>query len=307
VIAIILNPASGLVRHGGLGEEIEALCRQAGLDSRVHETRDGSDIAAAAREALTSRPDAVVAAGGDGTVSAVASVVAGTSTPLGVLPLGTLNHFAKDLGIPTDRAKAIDVIAARRTRRLDVGRVNERIFVNNSSIGVYPSIVETRERLRRQGRSKWTALAMATFEVLRRDDEMSIRLEADRTKIMAHTPFVFVGNNEYLAEGIRLGARTRLDEGELHVYFAPPVRTRHLPRLFAHAVFGLTRREQMLMSLATRELWIDTPFALSLKVACDGELHSLDTPLHYRTWPGALTVLAGDEDTTARRGHHATT
>jgi diacylglycerol kinase family enzyme len=170
--------------------------------------------------------------------------------------------------------------------------VNDRIFVNNSSIGVYPSIVEARERLRKQRHLKWTALAMATLEVLRRDDELSIRLEADRADLIARTPFVFVGNNEYLVEGIGLGARPRLDEGELHAYFAPPVRTRHLPRLLAHAVFGRARREQALMSLTAAELWIDTPLASSLKVACDGELQRLVTPLHYRSWPGALTVLA---------------
>ena len=280
------------MRHAGLRDEIEALCREAGLDARIRETRDGCDVAVAAREALAQHPDAIVAAGGDGTVSAVAAVVAGTPTPFGVLPLGTLNHFAKDLGIPTDRAKAIEVIAAGRTRRADVGRVNDRIFVNNASIGVYPSIVEAREALRQQGHLKWTALAMATFQVLRRDDELSIFLEADRTKYIAHTPFVFVGNNEYLAEGIRLGERTRLDEGQLHAYFAPPVRTRHLPRLLAHAVFGRARRQQGLMSLAAAELWIDAPFTSSLKIACDGELHDLVTPLHFRSWPGALTVLA---------------
>jgi diacylglycerol kinase family enzyme len=290
VIVVILNPSSGLMRHAGLHDEIAELCRQAGLDAHIREIGDGCELVVAAREALAANPEAVVAGGGDGTVSAVASVLAGTPTPLGVLPLGTLNHFAKDLGIPTDRAKAIAVIAARRTRRVDIGRVNDRIFVNNSSIGVYPSIVETRERLRKEGRTKWAAVALATFDVLRRDDDVSIRLEADRTKIIARTPFVFVGNNEYLAEGIRLGGRTRIDGGQLSVYFAPPVRTRHLPRLFAHSVFGFASRERV-ASLITSELWIDTPFASRVNVACDGELYSLVTPLHYRSWAGALNVL----------------
>ena len=88
---------------------------------------------------------------------------------------------------------------------------------------------------------------------------MTIRLEGDRTRIVARTPFVFVGNNEYLAEGIRLGARTRLDAGRLYAYFAPPVRTRDLPKLFAHALFGFARREHALESMSGRELWIDTP------------------------------------------------
>ena len=216
MIALVLNLASGQGRQAGLRDEIEARCRQAGLDAHIREVRDGREIAAAAREALAANPEAVVAGGGDGTVSSVASVLAAQPVPLGVLPLGTLNHFAKDLHIPIDRAKAIEVIAARHTKRIDVGTVNDCIFVNNSSIGVYPNIVEARERLCNQGHSKWTALALATFEVLRRDDEVAIRLGTDRAKISARTPFVFVGNNEYLVEGVGLGKRTRLDEHQLY-------------------------------------------------------------------------------------------
>ena len=292
MMAIVLNPASGVARRPRLREEVEELFRDAGIDARIHELADPRELSVAAREALDAHPEAVVAGGGDGTVSAVAAALAGTPTPLGVLPLGTLNHFAKDAGIPLDLQKAVQTVAARHTKRVDVARVNNRIFINNSSIGVYPSFVASRERLRKQGHSKWTALALATAEVLRREDEVAIRLQADRARIGARTPFVFVGNNEYLVEGIKLGSRTRLDAGRLYAYFAPPVRTRHLPRLFAHALFGLARREHALESIAGTELWIDTPLHATIKVACDGELLTLATPLHYRSWPGALTVLA---------------
>ena len=139
---------------------------------------------------------------------------------------------------------------------------------------------------------KWTAFALATVEVLRREGEMTIHLEGERTRIAARTPFVFVGNNEYLAEGLKLGGRTQLNAGLLHAYFAPPVRTRHLPKLFAHALFGRARREHALQSISGKELWIDTPFARTFQVACDGELLTLGSPLHYRSWHGALTVFA---------------
>ena len=262
------------------------------MDARIRELADPHGISSAAREAVVAHPDAVVAGGGDGTVSAVAAALAGTTTPLGVLPLGTLNHFAKDAGIPLDLHKAVQTVAARHTRRVDAARVNDRVFINNSSIGVYPSFVASRERLRGQGRSKWAALALATAEVLRRDGEMAIRVEGDRTRIAARTPFVFVGNNEYFVEGFKLGGRIRLDSGRLHAYFAPPVRTRHLPRLFAHALFGVARRDHALESIAGTELWVDTPLTPTINVACDGELLTLTTPLHYRSWPGALTLLA---------------
>jgi len=295
MIAIVLNPASGQMRRAGLREEIETLCRQAGLDADIRETRGPLDVCAATREALAKGPDAIVAGGGDGTISAVASVLAGQTVPLGVLPLGTLNHFAKDLDIPVDHRKAIAVIAAHRLRHVDVGRVNDRVFVNNSSIGVYPSIVEARERLRERGRSKWTSLVLATLEVLRQDDDLSVRLEADHRKIIARTPFVFVGNNEYQAQGLGLGSRSRLDGRRVYAYFAPPLRTHHLPNLLAHALFHRTGREQVLTSVAASELWIDTPPTSSINVACDGELEMMATPLHYRSWPGALRVISPQE------------
>lgn len=290
MIVIALNPAAGLARPH-LRDDIEALCRDAGIDARIRELADPCQITIAAREALEARADAVVAGGGDGTVSAVASALAGTPTPLGVLPLGTLNHFAKDAGIPLDLQAAVTTVAARHTRRVDVGRVNDRIFINNASIGVYPSFVESRDRLREQGRSKWAARALATIEVLRRGDELVIRLQSERTKIIERTPFVFVGNNEYLVEGIRLGGRTKLDRGLLHAYFAPPLRTRDLPALFARSLFGIANRQHALESIAAPELWVDTPFTATIAVACDGELLALPTPLHYRSWPGALAVL----------------
>jgi len=292
MMAIVLNPLSGVARRPRLREEIEELFRSAGIDARIRELTDPSGAASAARVALDAHPEAVVACGGDGTVSAVAAALAGTSTPLGVLPLGTLNHFAKDAGIPLDLRKAVQTVAARHSTRVDVARVNDRIFINNSSIGVYPSFVASRERLRQRGHAKWAAFALATADVLRRDGEVAIRLEGDLARIGARTPFVFVGNNEYFAEGIKLGGRTRLDAGRLYAYFAPPVRTRHLPKLFAQALFGYARRDHALESLAGHELWVDTPLMPTITVACDGELLTLTTPLHYRSWPGALAVLA---------------
>jgi diacylglycerol kinase family enzyme len=292
VFAVLLNAASGSADRAPLREEIEKLFAEAGVEARVRVLTHPCDIAVAAREALDGHSEALVAGGGDGTVSAIASVLSGTPTPLGVLPLGTLNHFAKDAGIPLDLPGAVRTIADRRTKRIDVGRVNDHVFVNNSSIGVYPSLVEARERLRAQGMWKWTALVRATADVLRREGEMTIQLERKRTTVDARTPFVFVGNNEYLVEGIRLGARTRLDAGMLYAYFAPPVCTRDLPKLFARALFGVARREHALESISGREFWIDTPFASTFQVACDGEVLTLASPLHYQSWPGALTVFA---------------
>jgi diacylglycerol kinase family enzyme len=185
----------------------------------------------------------------------------------------------------------VQTVAHGRLARVDAGRVNGRVFINNVSIGVYPSIIERREDLRRQGRSKWPAFVLATLEVLRRNRDVSVRLQANGQQIVSRTPFVFVGNNEYLVEGMHLGARTRLDGGNLFVCFAPPVHTRDLPKLLARSLVGRAKEHHALESLSTAELWLETPYARQVRVACDGELVTLTTPLHFRIWPAALNVL----------------
>jgi diacylglycerol kinase family enzyme len=233
-----------------------------------------------------------VAAGGDGTVSRVAAGLIGTSAVLGVLPLGTLNHFAKDCHIPLDLKRAVATIVAGNVESVDVGWVNDHVFVNGSSIGIYPSILELREQLRRQGHRKWAAFALATMRVLRHYRGVFVRIEAsDGEHPVWRTPFVFVGNNEYEVEGIRLGSRATLSGGRLYVYLAPRVRTRELPMLLVRALLGRARQSGAFQITSAVELWIDTPHARRVRVAFDGELTKMTTPLHYRAGPGALKVI----------------
>ncbi|MGC4004181.1 MAG: diacylglycerol kinase family protein [Pirellulales bacterium] len=109
------------------------------------------ELTAAAAEAATRSYDAVIGGGGDGTLSAIAGALAGTKMPLGVLPLGTLNHFAKDLKIPMHLADAAWVVAQRRIAQVDVAEVNGRVFLNNSSLGLYPRMVIERDGQRQRG------------------------------------------------------------------------------------------------------------------------------------------------------------
>ncbi len=144
-------------------------------------------VAQAAKSAAAeSGIEAVVAGGGDGTLSAVAGVLAGGSMPLGILPLGTLNHFAKDNGIPMDVQGAAAVIAGRRVERLDVGRVNGRVFINNSSVGVYArALVDRDVRRDLHGLSKWPAMALAVLKVFRQHPLTRVRINADERGLIS--------------------------------------------------------------------------------------------------------------------------
>ena len=159
-ISVIINERSGTAARPDAGAEIQTLFAKAGAQVRLERVREPGDIAARARQAA-SRGDLLVAAGGDGTVGAVAGVAVETNTIFGVLPMGTLNHFAKDVGLPLDLEAAVSVIVARHVRRCDVGDVNGRIFVNNSSVGLYPRMVWERKAEERRGHRKWTAFTIA--------------------------------------------------------------------------------------------------------------------------------------------------
>jgi diacylglycerol kinase family enzyme len=234
----------------------------------------------------------VVAAGGDGTVSAIAAMLAGTPAIIGVLPLGSLNHFARDLGIPADLEKAVAVIAAGRTRRVDVGIVNDRVFVNNASLGVYPSIVEAREELRRQGHRKWPAMALAILRILRHYRGVRVRVTVGERRVEHRTPFVFIGNNEYTTQGARLGQRASLAGGRLFVYLTPRIRAWQLPRLVIRALLGRPSTVDDIEVLSGDDVRIEIPGSARVRLAMDGETMTMATPLRCRLFAASLNVLS---------------
>ena len=170
------------------------------------------------RRAVGDGCEALVVGGGDGTINSGASVALERGIPLGVLPLGTLNHFAKDLGIPLELDEAAKVVLEGVVCKVDVGEVNGRIFLNNSSLGVYPAIVRLREKYQATVGGKWIAALWAGLTVLRRSPFMAVRIVAEGETIIRRTPLVLVGNNEYQMVGIHAGARESLARGRLALY-----------------------------------------------------------------------------------------
>jgi diacylglycerol kinase family enzyme len=289
--AVIINASSGSNDKQGVRERLAELFTARGLDARISLAGSGSEIVELARRAVREDCDPVVAGGGDGTINAVAAEIIGTERRLGVLPLGTLNHFAKDLNIPLDLEGAAGTILGGRVARVDVGEVNGRIFLNNSSLGLYPSIVRHREKQQeRLGRGKWPAFLWATLSVLRRYPFLNVRLSTDKEELRRYTPFVFVGNNEYEMESFNVGARSCLDAGQLSLYTAHGTGRLGLLRFAFRALFGGLRREKDFDAVCTKEVWVETRRS-RLRVATDGEVTVIPTPLHYRVRPGALRVI----------------
>ena len=289
--AIIINASSGADDKEQVRERLAKVFSTGGAGASIHLAKSGTEIIELARRAVDEGCEPIIAGGGDGTINAVASTLVGTKRALGILPLGTLNHFAKDLHIPLDLEEAARICLEGHTATVDVGEVNDRIFLNNSSLGLYPSIVHRREQQQEQrGRGKWTAFVWAALAVLRRYPFLSIRLSVDSREMARRTPFVFIGNNEYEMESFNLGARSCIDKGQLSLYVAHRTGRLGLLRLALSALFGGLRKQKDFDALCTTEVWIETRHS-RLRVATDGEVTVMNTPLHYRVRPGALRVL----------------
>jgi diacylglycerol kinase family enzyme len=293
-VVVIVN------RGGGSAAGAEAQIREAfegtGVEPEVRLVEPGDLDRQCAQVAQTEGVRALVAAGGDGTVGTAAAAVAGTGVPLGVLPMGTLNHFARDAGVPLDLKAAAAAIAAGRTRRVDAAEVNGRLFVNNSAVGLYPKLVRAREAQQRHlGRSKRVAMIVAAARALWRFSSSRLTLKVAGGRAPVETPLLFVGNNKYETGLLSLGTRRAIDRGELCLY-APLARSRiGFMWLSLRAVLGRPDRQRDFLTLdGIEEAEIHSRRAL-LMVALDGEASLMETPLRYRIRAGALNLIVPEE------------
>ncbi len=290
-MTVILNPDAGTVSKADeISAKITEAFGEAGVHPEIARVDENHDIVTIAKQAAAGTHETIVAGGGDGTISAVAAELAGGGKTLGVLPLGTLNHFAKDLKIPLDLADAVKTITTGRTISVDLAEVNGRIFVNNSSLGIYPVIVSSREKQQQQlARGKWPAFLWATLHALRRFPFLELRITVEGERLARRTAFLFVGNNEYEIAGLNLGGRTCLDAGKLGLYLTRRTGRIGLFRLALRALFGRVKQARDFDAFCVEEALIES-HKTRLLVATDGEVRRMNAPLHYKTRPGALRV-----------------
>jgi YegS/Rv2252/BmrU family lipid kinase len=290
-IAVIVNAAAGSQRANDLRAQLTQHFKAAGTEVEIQLADAGADLVREVKRAIMRTPETLVVGGGDGTLNAAAPLLIGTGIALGILPLGTLNHFARDLRIPFDLEAAVKTIAAGHTVKVDVGAVNDRFFLNNSSLGLYPHAVKGREVQReRLGRGKWPAFIWAALAVLRRYPFLDVRLSIDGSDLKRRTPFVFIGNNKYAMEGFRIGERARLDGGLLSLYVANRTGRLGLFRLALQALFGRLNQAEDFDTAFAKSIEVETRRG-RLRVATDGEIGIMATPLRFRVLPAALTVV----------------
>lgn len=297
-ICVLVNSDSGAVAKLG-GPDAARVKLSAAMERLQSIIGDlvlasGADFVACARRACDAAKrgdyDAIIAAGGDGTIGTVAALLADTGVPLGVLPLGTLNHFARDLGIPVEVEAALATVAAGAIVRVDLAEVNGRIFVNNSSIGIYPDMVVERGA-RFAGLSKLVATPLAFLRALWRFPRRRLRIVVAGRAAVYRTPCLFVGNNEYQLDLLRMGRRPRLDGGDLCVYVAAAMSRWGMFWLALRTALGGPAATPDLEMLRTPSLDV-LSHRRRLRVSLDGEILRLQPPLRYRSRPVALMVFA---------------
>lgn len=271
------------------GELDELRAVAASLDVEVVEITPELDCAQEVRERLNRGGKLFIAGGGDGTVNHVLQSLVNSEATLAVLPLGTYNHFARDLGIPMNWRAALEVALGGNSRQIDAGRVNERFFLNNVSIGLYPELVLKREE---HGRDypRWKARLAAIYATLRKFPHVTLALEAEHRHEVIRTHVFIISNNPYDLERIGIEApRASLTEGRLSVYWLPHTSRWRLTRFVARYLAGRVRTIPGFRSFRTLRMRAQSSRS-HLKVGVDGEVFTLDTPLVITAVPQSVVV-----------------
>jgi len=301
-IRIIFNPAAGARDHervrGRVAEVLAAAGRRFDFIPLDRSGRAGSVAREQARRAC-SQDGMVVAAGGDGTVNAVAQGVLGTGCRFGVLPMGTFNFFARAHGIPTEPADAARVLLEGRIRPVQVGRVNDRIFLVNASLGLYPRLLQQREQAKRQfGRSRLVAFASALASLLRHHKHLRLRLHVEGVRDDVETSTLFVGNNRLQLERLGMIEAAAVERGLLAALHLGPLSASQLLLLALRGSLGMLGEAEQVTRFVFREMEVSLPprrrrrrRAQRIKVATDGETAWMQMPLHFALAPVALPLL----------------
>ncbi len=288
-VGVIINAASGAV---GLENRISVLRKsflQHGVTAEFFLAHQGNSITDVTKKIIHSGYKLIAVSGGDGTISGVAGEILNTDICLGILPSGTFNHLAQDLRIPLALDEAVNIIVNGISKKIDAAEVNGQIFINNSSIGIYSKLVRYRDDHHKIGWGKKMALVRAAFNLLYDYTFLNVEIDVNGEHKLFKTPLAFVGNNKYSVEGLSIGTRSSLDNGELCLYVVKHSSRWDLIKLGLHGLINNLHSHEQFVSYSAKSIKFQTRKAF-LKVAIDGEIVSLPSPLTYTIRPLALTV-----------------
>lgn len=294
---VVLNAGSG--RHNS-DEQQALIARTLEEGGRAFEfllIDDPARISEVARRAVglaQARQGVVVAAGGDGTINAVAAVVLASGCPFGVLPQGTFNYFGRAHAIPQDTAAAARALLGARIEAVQAGQVNGRLFLVNASLGLYPQLLEDREAWKQQlGRSRFVAFLSGIATLLQSRKQLHLQIESAGKAVALRTPTLFVGNNhlQLARVGIAEQQADAVEQGQLAAIVVRPIGTLALFGLLLRGLLGQLGEADNIDSFSFRRLTVTPRGVKRIKVATDGEIAWMQTPLVFEVAPQPLLLL----------------
>ncbi|MNX73594.1 Diacylglycerol kinase [compost metagenome] len=297
---IVLNTGSGRGDAQALQDTIRRILDEAGRRYELMPVDDPSRLADVARQAVGRAQDeqgVVIAAGGDGTLNAVAGTVLGQGVPFGILPQGTFNYFGRSYGISQDTEVALRGFLQGSLRPVQVGMLNGRLFLVNASLGLYPQLLEDREAYKQRfGRKRWVALWSGLVTLLREPRQLSLQLEYEGKTRSLRSPTLVVGNNKLQLDHIGIPSE-ELDRNRLVAMAARPVGTLALYGLLLRGLLSRLGDAEHVTSFAFDRLTVHIRGRGRVKVAMDGEISWMNTPLEFKVAaePLPLVVPADSE------------
>jgi diacylglycerol kinase family enzyme len=302
-LLVVMNASSGHNDTAATREAIEQELKQSGRTYHMCVVEDAKRMEEIARQTVEQAKACggiVVAVGGDGTINTVANAVLGSGCAFGALPQGTFNYFGRTHGISEDIIEATQALLRARVHPVQVGLVNNRLFLVNASVGMYPQLLEDREAYKRQyGRSRLVAFWSGLMTVLRQHRQLRITLEQQGHTRNMRTPTLFIGNNRLQMEQIGIPLAEALEEGQLAAIAVRPVGTLAMLWLLVRGALGQLGEADNVISFGFRHLTVKPSSRYRtrrVKVAIDGEVIWLNAPLEFRVSPEPLYLLKPDPE-----------
>jgi len=296
-LLFVINAASGQHAADATRELIESTLRTNGRSGELlfARPRDLAEVARQAARTACTRRSAVVAVGGDGTINTVAQAAYAQGCAMGVLPQGTFNYFARTHGIPSDPAQALQTLLDCEPVAVQVGLINERVFLVNASLGLYPELLQDREAWKaRFGRSRVVAFAAALATLLGRRRQLRLRIDSGAAVRDVTTPTLFVGNNRLQLEQVGLAQAGALDQGCLAAVMLRPIGSLAMLWLLLRGSFGTLGEADSVQSLQFQRMRV-TPrlpwLRRRVKVAFDGEVSVMRAPIEFQVAPKPLYLI----------------
>lgn len=293
--AVILNKQSKVAGSESTADKIESGLKKYSINPEIFLV-DKHNFKSIIDKIYESNVDLIVGAGGDGTINSAAELCIKKNIPLGVIPLGTFNHFAKDLNIPLELEDSLKTIGQKNIHLIDVGKINDNIFLNNSSIGLYPKAVKKRDQeIEKLGGKKYWAMWRAMLRIFKKFPIIEANIASKEKQMSCKTPFIFVGNNRYKMDLFNLGSRERINEGKLNIYYPNTSDKYSVFKFLLSALFNRLDQEKDFTTLESESIIVDIK-KRKIEVAYDGEVVSMSPPLKYEILQKKLKVFLNDQD-----------